>query len=283
MRRSMCCSILVALVPVTAMAAGNTRLDLMPYVGGIQYTGTVAKDRSTIAGLYGYYGIGMEHSIEGDASWTRIEYDSATLSKIDQYDTTLIYSNYGVLDWKWRLGGHLVISSDEPTEGMVLMGGFSNYQPSRFSRGVDLYFSRYDNYAPALDIQQITGTWGFYLKGLPSTYLKVQGHYIHLSDEIGFDQQHFGSGELTLIQPIQDWTLTAFGWAGQQAFAVQKDGFAVYNLSEKHQGAFGGSLRYQIATASAIKLEFIQKYFKELAAPASARASQLLLFWQQTF
>jgi hypothetical protein len=265
------------------MGAGNTRLDLMPYVGGIQYTGTAAKDRSTIAGLYGYYGIGMEHSIEADVGWTRIDYDFGTLSRIDQYDATLVYSNYGVLDWKWRLGGHLVTSTDEPTEGGVLFGGFSNYEPTRFNRGVDLYFSHYGQYIPTLDIQQVTGTWGFYLKRLPGTYLKVQGHYIHLSDDIGFGQQHFGSGELTLVQPIQDWTLTFFGWAGRQAFAVQRDGFVVYNLPEEHRAAYGGSLRYQIATASSIKLEFIQKHFQELAASASARASQLLLFWQQTF
>lgn len=283
MRRFLLRMILGALVPVAAMAAGNTRLDLMPYVGGIQYSGTVAKERSTLAGLYAYYGIGMEHSIEGDVSWTRIDYDSTTLSRINQYDTTLIYSNYGVLDWKWRLGGHLVTSSDEPTEGSVFWGGFSNYEPSRFSRGVDLYVSRYGNYAPALNIQQVTGAWGFYLKNMPGTYLNVQGHYIHLSDDIGFDQQDFGSGELTLIQPIKNWTLSVFGWAGEQVFAVQKEGFAVYNLPEKHQGAYGGSLRCQIATASSIKLEFIQKHFKELAATGSARASQLLVLWQQTF
>lgn len=274
---------LVVLLAVPVMATTNTRLDIIPYVGGIKYTDTVSKDSSTIAGLYGYYGIGAEHSIEGDASWMRIDYDSATLSKINQYDTTLIYTNYGILDWKWRAGAHLIISDDKSSEGTVLVGGLHNYEPSRYSRGVDVYFSRYDDYDPGLDIQQVTGTWGFYLRQFPTTYIKAQGHYIHLSDEIGFNKQHFSSGELSLVHPIQDWTITVFGWAGQQVFGIQKDGFVAYNLPEKHQGAYGGSLQYTVSPASSIRLEFIQKHFKELGSSEDARASQLLLIWQKTF
>jgi hypothetical protein len=268
-------------VPITA--ATNTRLDLIPYVGGIHYTGTVAKDRSLITGLYGYYGIGMEHTIEADASWTRIDYDSATASRVNQYDTTLVYTNFGILDWKWRVGAHLITSNDNPTEGMVLLGGVHNYEPSRYSRGVDVYISRYADYAPAMDVHQVTGTWGFYLERSPKTYLKAQAHYIHVSDDIGFDRQHYGSGELSLVHPIGKWTVTVFGWAGQQVFGVQKDGFVAYNLPEKHEGGYGGSLGYAVSSTSSAKLDFVQKNFKELASPADAQASQLLLLWQQTF
>ncbi len=275
--------ILVLLLTIPVVAETATRLDLIPYAGSIQYADTLAKDRSTIAGLYGYYGIGAKHSIEGDAGWTRIDYDSGTLSRINQYDTTLVYSNYGLLDWKWRAGAHLITSNDAASEGGILMGGLHNYEPSRFSRGVDIYLSRYKDYAPALDVQQVTGSWGFYPRQFPKTYVQVQGHYIHLSDEIGFDQQSFGSAELSLVRPIRDWTVTLFGWAGQQVFGVQKEGFVVYNLPEKHQGAYGASLKYAVASTSSIKLEFVQKHFEELGATVKARASQWLLFWQQTF
>jgi len=274
---------LVVLLTVPVMAATETRLDLVPYGGSVQYTGTAIKDSSTIAGLYAYYGLGAEHTIEGDASWTRIDYDSATLHEIDQYDTTFIYSNYGILDWKWRAGAHLITSDDKPTEGAILLAGLHNYEPSRFSRGVDIYLSRYDDYAPKLDVQQISGSWGFYPKQFPQTYIKIQGHYIHLSDEIGFDQQNYGSGELSLVQTIQDWTIMVFGWAGQQVFGVQKDGFAAYNLPEEHQGAYGASASYTVSPTSAVKVEFVQKHFEELGSTKDARASQWLLFWQQTF
>ena len=275
--------LVLALFWITAPSLAQTQLDLMPYTGRIDYSGTATKQNSTVAGVYAYYSKGGEHTLEGDLSWTRIKYDSAGLSRVDQTDLTACYTNTQILDWKGRIGLHHIRSDDDPTEGTVLFGGLHHYEPLSFSRGVDLYLSRYPDYTPALNVVQFTATWGKYLSQLQDSYLQVQGHYIRLDEEIGFDQKNFLSLGASLSYPWKSWTLQGFGWTGRQVFGVQKDGFVVYNLAEKHQGALGGSLQYAVNPTSRIKLEIAEEWFKELGYANSSKALKCILFWQHTF
>ena len=274
---------ILTLLLVANLTLAQSRLDLMPYTGRIDYSNTITKQDSTIAGVYAYYNKGGEHTLEGDLSWTRIHYDSSTLSHVDQMDLTALYTNTQILDWKWRLGLHHIQSDDNPTEGTVLFGGLHHYEPLRFSRGVDLYLSRYADYSPGLNVAQFTGTWSRYLSKPKDSILQIQGHYIYLDEEIGFDQKNFFSLGASLIYPWNHWTFQGFGWTGHQAFGVQKDGFVVYNLAEEHKGAVGLSMQYAVTSTSNLKLEVAEEWFKELGQSNSSKALKYILYWQHTF
>lgn len=286
MKRTLIMWIIVGGCMRMSWAQTETRLAIMPYVGTINYSDTLVKQDSTVVGAYTYFGYGTDHALEADFGLTRINYDSPTMSRIEQTSLALVYSNYSIPNYKLRIGAHTIQSDDETTEGTVLFGGVHTYQPDQYSVGVDAYYSMYKEHVPDLDAFQATGTLGFYLNE-PSEkkrwYSETKGHFIQLSEDIGYDDKTFTSVEQSLYLICEDWTFRIFGWVGKQVFGVQNNGFVVYNLAERHQGALGGSIRWSFVENTAIKLEIAQTRFQELNNPETARGTTIFFFLEHTF
>jgi hypothetical protein len=275
----------------TAFAETATKCSVHPYAVYYDYEKTAAKEATAGGGVYAFYGYGDHHSFEGDVAYTHISYDGPLVTSsfdIEQTDLTFVYNNYSLSDLKLRGGVHGILSDDDQTdESYVLFAGISRYKLYKYDMGLDAYVSSYDDYAPdALTVLQLTATGGFnfgdyYTTG--SFYARTRGHYIQLSDDIGYNDKAFSSIEQSLFFYYKKWTLETFAWAGKQVFGVQKDGFVVYNLGEKHTAAYGGSVAHALGKASSLKLEVSRGNFKELGSSGTAHFLKAMLMLSHTF
>lgn len=285
MRKATVNGCFMVLLCLNAFAQQQTRFDLLPYAAYIDYNNAIIKNYSIIGGLYGCYGIGLKHSIEGDLAYNRIdfgefiyafegqEYRTAPF-KINQADITLAYSNYMVKNLKWRIGGHAIFNDDTVNDrALIVFGGLQRYRSYQYNAAIDVYASRYNNFVPELTVLQATGTFGFYVGNYFTSgnfYLETKGHYIKLSEDIGFGDTQYASVEQNISFFYKNLTLSGFFWAGYQVFGIQKDGFVAYNLAEKHLGAYGGYIRFGSGKNSSLKLEVARGRFKEFAPEPAA-------------
>ncbi|HQV30848.1 MAG TPA: hypothetical protein PKV71_03185 [Calditrichia bacterium] len=276
----------------------QTRVDLLPYAMHIKYNDTAYKEYGMVGGLYGYFGQGLSHTWEGDIGFTRMNFGEfadtvgtrriiTTPINVDQWDATLVYSNYSILNTKLRVGTHAIVSDDTLTDkSLVLFGGVNHYRSGYYNAGVDLYHTWYDNYLPGLKVLQVTATFGFFFGNYityGSFYAETRGHYIKHSQDVGFGETRFPSVEQSLFFYRNRLTLEAFLWSGYQAFGVMKDGFAVYNIAEKHLGGFGGSVRYNTSPKSSLKLSFSQGRFNEVGSGQISRSLSVMVLLGYTF
>jgi len=272
------------------------------YGSYFDYADSVVKDDGYSAGFYGYLGIGLEHSLEGEIDYTKINYLDA--GSLNQWDFTLLYTYYGISGTKVRLGGHYISSDDSATDGGVIgYAGVEKTVDYKYDFGIDGAISYYDNYAVEKTyIRKITmgkKSWTFYtnatVNGLtvlqvspkfgisfPSTaigdlYFETKGYYIWLSDSVGFGR-NFLSVEENIYVDYGDFRFHLYGWIGEQEFAVKNYGFLVYNLSERYKNGFGGSIRYNLSDRSFITAGLQKEYFKEIDNPNTAEVSALYFF-----
>ena len=99
--------------------------------------------------------------------------------------------------------------------------------------------------------------------------------------EIFYKTKH-GRDEITeLISRLKD-DLLAGGFIlstcnRTELFGIQKDGFVVYNLAEKHLGAYGASIKQGLSSKSSLKLEVSRGRFKELGADEISTSLKFLV------
>jgi hypothetical protein len=290
MKQPLSLSLLIFLMTFSAQA--QNRFDLLPYASYLKYDNTFRKDMSLIGGVYGYYGLGLKHSFEGDVAYTKIDFKEFIYNfegqdyrlepfTINQLDMTLLYTNYTLTNLSVRLGSHVIISDDSLTNGsLIFFGGLKRYRPYQYNAAIDFYASLYERYAPRLEVYQVSGTFGFYFGNYFTSgnfYAETKGHYIELSDDIGFGGKKFASVEQSLSYYYKNLTLSGFIWAGYQVFGIQKDGFVVYNLAEKHLGAYGASIKQGLSSKSSLKLEVSRGRFKELGADKISTSLKFLV------
>lgn len=274
-------SLFISLLTINAFAQRQTQFDLLPYASYINYNNAVIKNSSIIAGLYGYYGAGLKHTIEGDVAYNRINFDEFIYEfegrefrsepfTINQADITLIYSNYMLNNLKWRFGSHIIFNDDSFNDNaFTVFGGLQRYRPYQYNAGIDVYVSWYNNFTPAITVLQATGTFGFYFGNYFTSgnfYAETKGFYIKLSEDIGFGDKQYASVEQSLSYFYKNLTLGGYIWAGYQVFGIQKDGFVVYNLAEKHLGAYGALVKFGLSEKSTLKFEVSRGRFKEFGS-----------------
>ena len=246
------------------------------YGAYLDYHNTAAEDHAYSAGLYTSLGYGLEHVVEAEADYLHKDYRGYPL--LHQWDTTLTYANYSLPHLKLRAGGHYVTGEDAFTDqGWVVFGGAEYYAASRWAVGVDGYFTKYPNSQDPLEVAQLTPHVGVTLgRGDHHAWNNdLRGYWIHLSRD--FDAQHdFFSLEDRLSLTWRRWTFAAFGWAGQQMFAVRNDGFALYNVAEKHEAGYGAEVRYALTDHWAFTLRASREQFHEFGLTASASSDLYL-------
>ncbi len=291
-------SLAMVVFPHLVAAQTIARTDILPYGAYLNYKNTTAKEYSFAPGIYSYFGYGMHHSFEGDFSFTRINYGEEietvgfrrSISRpinIDQFNVTLVYSNYSLTDLKLRAGLYTIFSTDDQSSrSYISFGGIQRYRTYHYNAGVDVYASFYNNYIPDLKVLQLTWTFGFYFGNYftyGSFYSETKGHYIQLSKDVGFNEKEFASIKQSLFFTRNNLTLQVFLWTGYQVFGVQKDGFIVFNLPERHLGAYGGSIKYILNKKFSFKLLVSQGRFKEVGMENIAGSLIFTLMLGYTF
>ncbi len=295
-------TVLISAVMATASHAEDVLINTSFYGSYIDYSSSAVKDDGYIGGIYGYAGIGLEHSIEGEIDYTKINYTGS--GSLKQWDFTVLYTNYSVKNTKVRIGGHYISSDDSATDGgIILTGGYEFYTLNSYNYSIDIALSYYDNYniektyirniyrgmgrgsfsyttnTTGLWVYQISPKFGYSFPGTSAgdIYLETRGYYIRLSDDVGFGKNFFSvEGSLNIDAGMFGFNL--YGWIGEQEFAVKKYGFAVYNLSEKYKNGFGASIRYKISENSSITVGLKRETFKELDNPSDVKTTSLYFF-----
>ncbi len=277
----------VLVIQNSLTAQTKTVVHTLPYVSFANYNEAFFKENALVGGVYNYFGFGIKHSLEADAGYTRIRFGSRRLLidgfeyrtedfRINQFDLTLAYTNYQLTNLLWRVGTHLIFTDDELTDqSYVIFAGLKRYRPKEYNAGIDVFGSFYNNYQPNLKALQVSGTFGFYFGNFftyGGFYAETKGHYIRLSDDVGFGETQYPSVRQSLSYFYKKLTVEGFWWAGFQAFAVQNDGFVVYNLAERHLGAVGGAIKFVLGKNASLKLKYARGRFKELGAEAVVKS-----------
>ncbi len=294
----------VLLIFTFAYGTEPVRFDAMVYGGSINYSNSEVKDYGYYLGLYGYIGIDNLHSLEGSINYTYIDYLNG--SDLNQFDYTALYTNYSIPEVKIKAGIHYIDSDDKATDnGIVLFGGGEIYEPYKKNAGIDFAYSYYRDYNVAktstysfmrrrftsttnstgLSVFQISPKFGFYIGdyyNYGSFYLETRGYYIRLSDDVAFGKNFF-SVEQNVSYFYKNFVLSLSGWIGEQTFAVKKDGFVVYNLSEKYKSGFSASIKYIMDERSSVTAGVSQDRFKEIGSAKTTRATTLFFTFGVTF
>ena len=252
------------------------RVETAVYYAYLDYHGTASKDYAHSAGLYTSLGFGTAHLFEAEADYIHKFYRGFPL--LQQWDTTVAYANFSIPRVKLRFGGHYVASQDPFTDqGWVAFGGAAYYLPGRWEAGVDGYFSQYPKFQDHLEAIQLVPHFGLTLwRGANHAWNNgLRGYWIHLNRDF-LGGRDFFSLEDRLSLSWRRWTFAAFGWAGEQVFAVRNDGFALYNLGEKHEAGYGAEVRYDFTDHFAIMVRASREHFRDLAATPNATSDLYL-------
>lgn len=254
------------------VVAGQTQWDLLFYGSSFSYLESQVKSSGYTGGFYGTFGARWKHLVEAGVARTRIEYRSGYV--LEQHDLAGAYSHF----WprgSARAGAHLILNND-PTStngGVVVFGGASAYRVGVWSAGVEAAFSAYPDYGAGLNVVQVAPSVGFTTRLSPGeTYLSglARGYSISLSDDVGLGSRSFLSGEGSISLSSGPWTVSGFGWGGEQAFAVRQGGFLVFNVAERHTGGFGGGIRWLLSPKAAASAGLYLERFEDLGPGSNA-------------
>ncbi len=254
------------------------------YSTGLSYDKSLIKDNGYVVGVYSYWGIGLQHSLEFGLDYTHIKYKN-NQPNLDQTDLTFVYTNYSFPKIKAKIGFHYIDSDDKLSDGgYIVILGLERYEPYKWNAGVDLFYTKYGDYinlngSKGLDVYQITGKLGFsfgdyYRYG--SFYLELLPSYISHSDNAGFGKS-FSSLEGRLSYFKGNLSVVVSAWSGERSFFVDNGGFDVYNLMEKYK--YGTSLRvgYSFNQRLGVSATVGYQKFEEINNPKDVKITTYVL------
>jgi len=275
---------LFALASWPAMAQAQSQTDGLVHGAALRFSSTSEKRAGSVVGVYGSYGREWRELFEVGAARTALDYRDG--SSFSQSGLVAAYNRFGARA-SGRAGAHLLASNDPITAGGVaLFAGANAYRVGAWSAGTDVTWSRYPNDGAGLDVWQFAPTVGWTVRDATATRFlsaMVRGYAIALSDDMGLGARHYGSGEASLALTAGAVTVSGFGWAGEQAFAVRQGGFLVFNVAEQHTGGYGGGARWVVTSKAALSAGAYVERFLDPATGRDASATALTASFGFTF
>jgi len=259
---------------------GNeTRFGVLPFYAYLHYGDASIKSQANIEGAYFYLSNPRAllefNGQEGDFAYR-------TGSQLSQQDYTTILTLYPLANVRFRFGNH-TIANDDPlrSNGEVWFAGLHYFEKERWEAGVDAYVSRYSSYTPPLTIAQITPRVSYHIT--PTSWVEARGYYIHSNADLGLGTENFYSAEARLSKVFGFLTLSAFGYGGNQIFAVRNDGFIVWNLAEEHHGGFGADAIFKLNEHADFTVRIADELFKDLSTQANTQVLMATFLLMYTF
>lgn len=249
----------------------------MPYYSHLDYGQGSVKNQGQIIGFYGYASTTFD-MVEVGIDSTEIDFRSGF--QFHQEDYTVVWNNYSIKNFRWRAGTHYMSSNDDRTsEGVVGILG-AHYSQDRWELGTDFYTTYYRNFGPALTMLQVSPHIVFPYGPCKG---ELRGHYIHSDRDLGLGKRDFLSIEARMSQDIGKINYGAYGWGGEQTFAVRNDGFVVFNLTEKHRAGFGGEVSYKFTDHTKITGRGGQELFSDFNTQAKTQQTVFSVLLLHTF
>jgi len=252
-----------------ALNAVSRSCGVLPYYAYLNYGSKSIKDSGHTGGVYAY--LVKANLWEIAAETTRLSFRNG--DHLQQQDFTAAYSCLQIPNWKLRIGGHYIDNNDALSDGawVVMLSGHY-YQTAVWDVGVDSYYSRYDNQT-AKNILQLTPHLGLQkvVTENASVRLDLRGYYINTEQRLlNLPRKDLYSGEVRLAIISDPLSIAFFGWAGDQAFAVRKDGFVVFNLAERHTGGLGAEIHCALSNETLLTTRAAVERLNDLTSNGSA-------------
>ena len=249
----------------------------MPYYSDLQYGQGSVKDRGHVAGFYGYASTTFD-MVEVGIESTAIDFRSGF--QYHQEDYTFVWNNYSIKNFRWRAGVHYINSNSAPIDGGVIGILGAHFFQDRWEGGSDFYVSNYENFAPAVTVMEISPHIVFPYGPAKG---ELRGYYIHVDRDLGLGKRDFFSIEARISQDFGKFHTGAYGWGGEQTFAVRNDGFLVYNLTEKHRAGYGVEVGYKFTDHTKITGRGGQELFSDFNTQSKTQQTFLSLLLLHTF
>ena len=252
---------------------------VMPYFSYLDYGTKSVKSIGEVTGIYAYASTTI-NMVELGIDDTRINFRNGF--SFYQQDITAILSDYAIPNVRLRAGVHYMNNNDPTTSGVIIgFGGAHYFVKDHWEAGVDVYASWYANYLPPVTITQVTPRVSCQLNSV--LRVEATGYYIHPDKEIGLNKQNFYSLEGRLTRDFGRYEVGAFGWGGEQTFAVRNDGFVVFNLNEKHTGGFGGEVVRKFGKHTRLTTRVRNEQFSDFASQQATNQIAITMMLLHTF
>ncbi len=275
------------LQPASLQAAQS--ITLMPYTAQLTYVDSTTKDTGSISGIYGFWGMGLSHSL--DFALESTSFTSLTGTATAQQNNALVYTYYSSYTSKYRFGTHGVTGDDANTTGGRAMSVGTTYSKyGSFAADLDVYSTTYGDYAVYDSAYSLTGTGLSVTQitpkiAVPFDYgkyvLNAEANIINLSaaplgSETSYTSATFGLGVYRMR-----WSTNLDIYAGKEAFAVRDSGFTLYNSSSVYKSGAKLSGAFYYSYQTHYFLSYATRTYEETSADAVANA--LTLKFKHTF
>lgn len=268
----------ILLMMLFTSIVGAQPATIMPYHLPINYIDSGVRENSSLTGVYGAFESDLNNKFELALDYSDLNYISNF--KIKQYDFTFAYTNKSIPEWKFRVGGHYIISDDVLTDkAYILFAGVGKYRFRRWDANVDVYYSNYGEYTPSFNAIQLSPGFGltFPFDRTQGLYINSSADYIMLSEEILSDKKNYFSLRETLTYYNNKFSISAYALFGEQKFAVRQKGFLVYNVADLMKTGYGASITYSFTRNFFLKGGVEYDKFDEEAYGTSASSTKFII------
>jgi hypothetical protein len=250
---------------------------VMPYYSNLHYGEGSVKDQGHVMGFYGYASTTFD-LVEVGVESTAIDFRSGF--HYHQEDYTVVWNNYSIKNFRGRAGVHYIHSNSAPLDGGVIGILGAHFLQDRWEVGSDFYVSNYENFAPGLTVTEVSPHIVFPYGPAKG---ELRGYYIHVDEDLGLGKRDFLSIEARVSQDFGKFHVEAYGWGGEQTFAVRNDGFLIYNLTEEHRAGYGVELGYKFSDHTKLTGRGGQELFSDFSTQAKTQQTFLSLLLLHTF
>lgn len=268
----------ILLIMIFTSVVGAQSVTIMPYHLPINYKNSGVRENSSLTGVYGAFQSDLNNKFELALDYSDLNYISNF--KIKQYDFTFAYTNESIPEWKFRAGGHYIISDDALTDqAYVVFAGVGKYRFRSWDASFDVYYSNYSDYTLSFNAIQLSPGFGltFPFDRTQGLYINSSANYIMLSEEILSDKKNYFSLRETLTYYNNKFSISAYALFGEQKFAVRQNGFLVYNVADLMKNGYGASITYSFTRNFFLKGGIEYDKFDEEAYGTSASSTKFII------
>ncbi|RJP59448.1 MAG: hypothetical protein C4543_06615 [Ignavibacteriales bacterium] len=268
----------IFLILIFTSIVGAQSVTIMPYHLPIIYKDSGVRENSSLTGVYGAFQSDLNNKFELAFDYSDLNYISNF--KIKQYDFTFAYTNESIPEWKFRAGGHYIISDDALTDqAYILFAGVGKYRFRSWDTSIDVYYSNYSDYLPSFGAIQFSPGFGltFPFDKTQGIYIYSSADYIMLNKSILSTKRNYFSLQETLTYYNNRFSISAYALFGEQKFAVRQKGFLVYNVSDLMKNGYGISVTYSFTQNFFLKGGIEYDKFDEEAYGTSATSTKLII------
>jgi len=250
------------------------------YTGDLKYDEDKKKSVKNTAKLYGVHmSIGsLSYLIEADYAKFTAKFKNTAVAELDQSDIALTFSKY-FSKWMVKIGNHDINTNDPLLKDgnviIAMLGGYIFNWYSKFSYGLEGYYSTYSNgqdelkVRKAINITQYTPYFSFFKSFSINLKNNISVKYNYqLASE--YVKKNYESYEISDSIYYKNFFTTLKYYGGEMRTGVKDGGATVMNSLDLMKDGFDVKMGYYLSASAIISLSYGENNYQEYTAfPAS--------------